>query len=274
MTRLEISDHSKKVQTIVPLDYDYDMKFRSKGNLLRHFYYQRKLSGHHFLSYSSYGEDAIVEGVFKRLHWMGFNNISFPKTYLDIGCYHPIKDSNTFFLYQKGWKGTVVDPNIFFEPLFRKYRPKDNFFGNAVSNSSISLPYYVFGETASSNTMDKEFAEKIAYEQNLELPTPRYTSTISLENLIDSHLKSFGEYPFIVNIDVEGMDEEIVDSFQPIWDIPFILVEDVSLGTFFDSDLKKKLRLKGYEPIAANFLTTLYLRRNTEYYGNLIYSQP
>jgi hypothetical protein len=120
--------------------------------------------------------------------------------------------------------------------------------------------------------MDKGFAEKIALEQNLELPTPRNISTISLENLMDRHFKSFGEYPFIVNIDVEGMDDEIVDSIQPVWEIPFILVEDVSLGTFIDSDLKKKLSQKGYEPISANFLTTLYLRRNTEYYSSLIHS--
>ena len=248
------------------------MRHRRKWNFLRRFYYQSKLSGHYFLSYSSYGEDAIIEGVFKRLHWMGFNKIFLPKTYLDVGCFHPVKDSNTFFLYQKGWKGTVVDPNIFFEPLFRRLRPKDNFFGNAVSNSSISLPYYVFSDTASSNTMDKGFAEKIALEQNLELPPPRNISTISLENLMDRHFKSFGEYPFIVNIDVEGMDDEIVDSIQPVWEIPFILVEDVSLGTFIDSDLKKKLSQKGYEPISANFLTTLYLRRNTEYYSSLIHS--
>jgi len=242
------------------------------GKFLRHFYYQRKLSGHHFLSYSTYGEDAIVEGVFKRLHWMGFNNIFTPKTYLDVGCFHPVKYSNTFFLYKKGWKGTVVDPNVFFESLFRRYRPKDIFFGNAVSNSGISLPYYVFSEIGSSNTMDKEFAEKIAYEQNLELPTPRIVPTISLENLIERHFESFGEYPFIVNIDVEGMDEEIVDSIQPIWEIPFILVEDVSLGAFADSDLKKKLRKKGYEPISANFLTSLYLRWDSKYYTSLMHS--
>ena len=242
------------------------------AKFLRNFYYRRKLSGHYFLSYSSYGEDAIVEGVFKRLHWMGFNNIFTPKTYLDIGCFHPVKYSNTFSLYQRGWKGTVVDPNIFFEPLFRKYRPKDNFFGNAVSNSIISLPYYVFSEIGSSNTMDKEFAEKIAFGQNLKLPIPRMVSSISLENLMDRHYESFGEYPFIVNIDVEGMDEEIVDSIQTVWEIPFILVEDVFLGAFIDSDLKKKLREKGYEPVSANFLTTLYLKRDTKYYSSLIQS--
>ena len=29
--------------------------------------------------------------------------------YLDIGCYHPIKDSNTALLYKNGWKGINVD---------------------------------------------------------------------------------------------------------------------------------------------------------------------
>ena len=29
--------------------------------------------------------------------------------YIDVGCYHPIRLSNTKFLYEKGWKGINID---------------------------------------------------------------------------------------------------------------------------------------------------------------------
>ena len=45
--------------------------------------------------------------------------------YLDIGCYHPIKDSNTALLYKNGWKGINVDISKESIEMFNIFRPKD-----------------------------------------------------------------------------------------------------------------------------------------------------
>ena len=44
-------------------------------------------------------------------------------TYLDVGCYHPIKESQTAFLYKHGWRGfnldiskQSIDPGMNFGP--------------------------------------------------------------------------------------------------------------------------------------------------------------
>ena len=42
-------------------------------------------------SYSSFGEDLIINKFFKKKN--GF--------YVDVGAYHPLEDNNTFLLYKK-----------------------------------------------------------------------------------------------------------------------------------------------------------------------------
>ena len=51
--------------------------------------------------YSQFGEDVVLRELMGKRHPKG--------SYLDIGCYHPRKHSNTYFLYKLGWSGMLVD---------------------------------------------------------------------------------------------------------------------------------------------------------------------
>ena len=51
-------------------------------------------------TYSQHREDLFIDDYFKDKE-NGF--------YLDIGCYHPIKYSNTALLFNRGWKGINID---------------------------------------------------------------------------------------------------------------------------------------------------------------------
>lgn len=53
-------------------------------------------------SYSQTGEDRIIS------HLLGSEKSGF---YVDVGCNHPKKCSNTFALYKKGWRGLMIDAN-------------------------------------------------------------------------------------------------------------------------------------------------------------------
>ena len=57
--------------------------------------------------FSQLGEEKVIDNIVFRLS----KNFKFQKRYIDIGCYDPIKFSNTFKLYQKGWSGIVIEPN-------------------------------------------------------------------------------------------------------------------------------------------------------------------
>lgn len=95
-------------------------------------------------------KNKIRELIFKRY------NVSFSKSgddiqlnklinstssgvYVDIGCWHPIKASNTYFFYLRGWKGLCIDPNPELKILFEKFRPTDKFINCAVGEDSKSL---------------------------------------------------------------------------------------------------------------------------------------
>ena len=46
--------------------------------------------------FGEFGEDILINRFFRK------KNDGF---YVDIGCYHPIKGSLTYYLYKKGWRG-------------------------------------------------------------------------------------------------------------------------------------------------------------------------
>ena len=63
-----------------------------------------------FISYSQTGEDQILSFLLRE-EQNGF--------YLDIGCNHPIKLSNSYNFYLRGWKGICVDAN---SELIKKFK--------------------------------------------------------------------------------------------------------------------------------------------------------
>ena len=80
-----------------------------------------------------------------------------PGFYLDIGCWDPIRHSNSYFFYLRGWRGICVDANPSMQPKFNKFRPNDIFINKGVGDSSKkTLDYYKLDDLKSDmNTFDK-----------------------------------------------------------------------------------------------------------------------
>ena len=82
--------------------------------------------------YSQFGEDTILEKYLQE--HKGF--------YLDIGSGDPVRGSNTFFLYKKGWSGILIDPlthNIFSSKIIRR---KDKTIQGLVGATNKSYPFF------------------------------------------------------------------------------------------------------------------------------------
>ena len=45
--------------------------------------------------------------------------------YVDIGCYHPVKESHTAILYKNGWTGVNLDISKDTIEMFNIFRPRD-----------------------------------------------------------------------------------------------------------------------------------------------------
>ena len=91
-----------------------------------------------------FGEDIFIRRFFKK------SNEGF---YVDVGCYHPIKGSLTYYLFQSGWKGLNIDLSKVSVDLFKVARPNDHNINAAVSNFDGETFYYENGEINQQNSL-------------------------------------------------------------------------------------------------------------------------
>ena len=90
-------------------------------------------------SYSLEGEDMILRRVFE---WKmdGF--------YVDVGAHHPMRYSNTYFFYKRGWSGLNIDATPGSMRLFRKWRPRDINVELAIGKEHTVMRFFEFNDPA------------------------------------------------------------------------------------------------------------------------------
>jgi len=201
------------------------------------------------LCYSQNGEDLILNRFLDNKK-EGF--------FVDVGAHHPIRFSNTFLFYKKGWSGINIDAMPGSMAAFNKIRPKDINVEKGIALKNDKLTFYQFNESAL-NTFSKEEAfsknkdgYKIIQRNLIEVDT--------LENILDKYMPINTKIDFL-NIDAEGKDEEVLISNNWVKYKPsYILVEilrEVYLGKN-NSSIKKFLKTKGYIPINKIYDTYIF----------------
>ena len=124
------------------------------------------------IMYSQFGEDMLVEHLFPTLA---------NGRYLDVGCYHPYKFSNTAKLYARGWSGVNIDANPKTINLFKAERPSDINLNVIVGNGPIEeAAFYILDDDSPSNTLSVQFAEAQAQNMNKKLPDPIMVKKVTL----------------------------------------------------------------------------------------------
>ena len=144
-------------------------------------------------SYSQFGEDIIINKYFK----------SFIGTYVDIGCYHPIKYSNTALFYKKGWNGTNIDLNQTSINLFNFSRLRDKNILACLSNREEWVDVYLDNEFSALNSTNKENIKnfKIKNFKKNRIKTKIFSKIIKQK------------FDFL-NIDCEGNDYKILKTIN------------------------------------------------------------
>ncbi len=206
------------------------------------------------ISYSQEGEDLLLWRIISRLQG------SAPGRYVDIGCNHPWKFSNTAFFYQRGWRGIAIDPNPLFKNLFRTERPEDFFLNCGVGTQSESSSYFTFANHLY-NTFSKANADEIARTglSNLveikEIPIRTINDILSEYNSINPKID-------LLSVDCEGMDLEILCQFDFMANRPtYVIVErDKISPPFAENDkIHHLLTNKGYQRISILFKSLIYI---------------
>lgn len=203
------------------------------------------------ISFSQDSEDILLMCHFDRKKKEGF--------YVDVGALDPVRFSNTYLFYRKGWRGIVVEPNPKAEKLFRKTRKRDIFIGEGVARQKGELTYHCFKEPAL-NTFDPKIAAQRELEGRLILKCiPRRISPLS--EILDQNMPKSIEIDFM-SIDAEGMDDEIIRSnnwekYRPL----FLIAEiDSTINDFNQNSTIQFLLSKGYKPLIKSNLSIILKR--------------
>ncbi len=197
---------------------------------IREFIYKR-----YNISFSKSGDDIQLYQLLKPRN---------PGCYVDIGCWHPFKASNTYYFYLRNWKGICIDPNPDLNELYNTFRPTDIFINSGISETTNTLEYFRFAES-SMNTFSKEFIDthKLGDKVKDTINVPLQP----LSEILKTHLKENDRLDFF-DIDVEGLDLEVLKSND--WQLyrpRFILIEtNLSLQQELTSEVCLFLEEKGY----------------------------
>ncbi len=169
--------------------------------ILKKFYYPRYQFAE---TYAQGGEDILIELGLRMAKVVN-------PIYLDIGTNHPIHYNNTYLFYQKGAKGVCVEPNPIFNKTIAKYRPLDKILniGVGISNTE-SLDFYILNPDVLS-TFDKNDVQKMSEQKTAIVEKIIKVPILTINEII---AQNFENQPDLISIDVEGWNQQIVESFD------------------------------------------------------------
>src|ERR1700749_3459556 len=81
-------------------------------------------------------------------------------SYIDVGAGHPIADNVSFWFYEGGWSGVVVEPQADLAALYKQLRPRDRLVRGLVGRTSGEIDFYHVDRLHGFSTTVREHAEK------------------------------------------------------------------------------------------------------------------
>jgi FkbM family methyltransferase len=183
--------------------------------------------------------------------------------YVDVGAHHPIRFSNTYLFYQRGWRGINIDAMPGAMKQFNKVRPRDINIECGVAGKAGKLMYHSFNEPAL-NTFDAAEA-KLKNKEPYQMIETIEVAVERLDALLARYLPVGQQIDFL-SVDVEGKDEEVLRSndwnrYRP----RFILAETLrtDMLTLGGCPVVQFLGTVGYTPVGKAYNTTFFIRQGS-----------
>ena len=186
-------------------------------------------------TYSQFGEDLLVDKFFG----------SYIGKYVDIGCFHPIKYSNTALLNKKGWKGVNIDLNEVSIKFFNACRKDDLNITACLSDKKEDIIIYIDSEFSALNSIYLENSKNFNFKH---LKKKKIRTKIFSEIVEDS-------FDFL-NIDCEGNDYKIIKTIDLKKYKPKLINIEVSKEN--KNNIYNYLNQNGYELLAIKSLSHIF----------------
>ncbi|WP_186291288.1 FkbM family methyltransferase [Nitrospirillum viridazoti] len=203
--------------------------------------------------YAQFAEDALVADIL-------FYDIQRPHGgfYVDVGAFHPRRQSNTQLLRHMSWRGMNIDANVDVINLFNQDRPDDINICTGVGPTEGELVYHMFDSTGM-NTLSPETAEEWTRMGRKKTGT-RVVPVKTINQILDENLPS-GQSIDYMNIDLEGFDRAVVasldlDRYRP--SVISIEIHDIDILNLGNDPTVARLTQYGYKLAAIARVTYIF----------------
>ena len=214
---------------------------------------------HGKLSHAQQGEDIALWQILRLV--LGIEQ----PTYMDVGAHHPVVDNNTYYFYERGSRGVLVEPNPALHGLLEQVRPRDVLVRAGIGvTAQAEADFYIIGgsEDAQLNTFSREQAEALVARSRGHYRIERVIK-IPLLGINELMRKHWNGPPNLLSLDTEGFDLPILRSLDFERLRPDVVcVESVEIGgRRVLPDIMQLMAQKGYEARGGSFINTIFLDR-------------
>lgn len=212
-------------------------------------------------SYSQAGEDRIIYFLFST------KNLTEKITYLDVGAYHAVINSNSYLFYKLGGRGVLVEADPSLADEIQRLRPRDKVVHAAVAEKTgLEMPFYRMN-VPSGNTLVPDAIEGCNRSKLLHVRDCLLLTTISLNDILASY---FTDCPDLLSLDIEGVDLAALTSIDyERFPIPVICVETCKFSESHvkpkDTSIEDFLLRKNYFVYADTYINTIFVNSSWFY---------
>ncbi len=209
------------------------LELAHKIELLQTSFQQNQFQLFNKKTYSQAGEDAILMYACAMLG-IPFENCN----YLDLGANQPVAMSNTYFFYERGARGVLLEANPLLIPALKNQRSGDIVLNQAVTAKS--------GETVTFHILNLDGLSKIGDISDILEANPgaKLEQSIQIETICynDIITRYFDKKaPVILNLDIEGLEMPILQSmnfdlYRPL----FIIIEMIPYSKKLTAGIKNQ----------------------------------